>query len=139
MSTGFPSPPFRGEREGPGAKRWEGEVGVGKRSGIPNLTPALSAPEGGEGYPGAPFSQLSWRGAERRSNLAVTNLLRGRLLRFARNDISFVEVRQRCPVRKPGENRRHSGGNYRFPGIGLWIADFPVARTRDVIILPIVR
>jgi hypothetical protein len=45
----FPSPPVRGEREGPIAERWEGEVGVGKRSGIPHLTPALSAPEGGEG------------------------------------------------------------------------------------------
>jgi len=43
-----PSPPFRGEREGPGAKRFEGEVGVGARSGIRPLTPALS-PGGGEG------------------------------------------------------------------------------------------
>jgi len=34
----FPSPPFRGEREGPSAKRWEGEVGIGERSGIPHLT-----------------------------------------------------------------------------------------------------
>jgi hypothetical protein len=42
-----PSPPFRGEREGPIAERWE--VGVGRRSGIPHLTPALSAHEGGEG------------------------------------------------------------------------------------------
>ena len=41
----LPSPPFRGEREA-----WEGEVGRhGKRSGIPHLTPALSAPKGGEG------------------------------------------------------------------------------------------
>src|SRR5579863_7786352 len=44
-----PSPPFRGEREGPIAKRWEGEVGAGERSGIPHLTPTLSAPGGGEG------------------------------------------------------------------------------------------
>ena len=44
-----PSPPFRGEREGPTAQRWDGEVGAGKRSGIPHLTPALSAPRGGEG------------------------------------------------------------------------------------------
>jgi cytochrome subunit of sulfide dehydrogenase len=44
-----PSPPFRGEREGPAPKAWEGEVGVGKRSGIPHLTPTLSAPGGGEG------------------------------------------------------------------------------------------
>ena len=42
-----PSPPFRAEREGP-AKR-EGEVGLGNRSGFPHLTPALSAPGGGEG------------------------------------------------------------------------------------------
>jgi len=45
-----PSPPFRGEREGPSAERWEGEVGLGKRSGIPHLTPTLSAqprPKGG--------------------------------------------------------------------------------------------
>src|SRR5437762_1188982 len=49
-SENDPSPPFRGEREGPIAERWEGEVGgIGERSGIPHLTPALSAPEGGEG------------------------------------------------------------------------------------------
>src|SRR5437773_1767935 len=40
-----PSPPFRGEREGPIAQQWEGEVGVGRRSGIPHLTPSLSAPQ----------------------------------------------------------------------------------------------
>ncbi len=46
----LPSPPFRGEREGPTPEAWEGEVGRhGKRSGIPHLTPALSAPKGGEG------------------------------------------------------------------------------------------
>ena len=44
-----PSPPFRGEKEGPGAKRWEGEVGAGERSGIPHLTLTLSAPRGREG------------------------------------------------------------------------------------------
>src|SRR4029077_17772630 len=44
-----PSPPFRGEREGPIAERWEGEVGVGHRPGIPHLPPALSPPKGGEG------------------------------------------------------------------------------------------
>ena len=47
--TEFPSPPFRGEREGPTPEAWEGEVGVGKRSGIPHLTPTLSAPGDGEG------------------------------------------------------------------------------------------
>jgi hypothetical protein len=47
-SGNFPSPPFRGEREGPSAQRWEGQVGGGKRSGIPRLTLTLSAPGGGE-------------------------------------------------------------------------------------------
>ena len=45
----LPSPPFRGEREGPAPQAWEGEVGRGRRSGIPHLTPTLSAPGGGEG------------------------------------------------------------------------------------------
>jgi hypothetical protein len=63
----FPSPPFKGEREGPTPEAWEGEVGTRldrgrlarmrpgrqrserERSGIPHLTPTLSAPEGGEG------------------------------------------------------------------------------------------
>jgi adenosylcobinamide kinase / adenosylcobinamide-phosphate guanylyltransferase len=49
LKEGGPSPPFRGEREGPSAKRWDGEVDVGTRAGIPHLTPALSAPGGGEG------------------------------------------------------------------------------------------
>jgi adenosylcobinamide kinase / adenosylcobinamide-phosphate guanylyltransferase len=49
-----PSPPFRGEREGPAPQAWEGEVGAGNgqndgRSASPHLTPALSAPSGGEG------------------------------------------------------------------------------------------
>jgi hypothetical protein len=48
-----PSPPFRGEREGPVAKRWEGEVGgaADQHTGPPH--PALSArPAGGEGKKG---------------------------------------------------------------------------------------
>ena len=49
----IPSSPFRAEREGPIAQRWEGEVGAGDRSGTPHLTPTLSAPQrtkaGGEG------------------------------------------------------------------------------------------
>src|SRR5438105_3716963 len=52
MSSGgtiLPSPPFRGEREGPAPTAREGEVGVGNRSGIRHLTPTLSAPGGGEG------------------------------------------------------------------------------------------
>jgi hypothetical protein len=44
-----PSPPFGGQREGPAPQAWEGEVGAGQRSGIPHLTPTLSAPKGGKG------------------------------------------------------------------------------------------
>src|SRR5205085_2600100 len=50
-----PSPPFRGEREGPAPQAREGEVGSVEGSGIPHLTPTLSAPHwtkaGGEGVP----------------------------------------------------------------------------------------
>ncbi|MGE3284153.1 MAG: COX15/CtaA family protein, partial [Alphaproteobacteria bacterium] len=45
--TRNPSPPFRGEREGPAPKAWEGEVGAGQRSGVSPLTPTLSS-GGGE-------------------------------------------------------------------------------------------
>jgi cytochrome c oxidase assembly protein subunit 15 len=58
-ATDGPSPPFRGEREEPAPKAWEGEVGHRERSGIPYLTPALSAPGGGEGETCAP----GWRRA----------------------------------------------------------------------------
>jgi hypothetical protein len=34
----LPSPPFRGEREGPIAGQWEGEVGAVEHSGFPHLT-----------------------------------------------------------------------------------------------------
>jgi hypothetical protein len=47
-----PSAPFRGEREGPVAQRWEGEVGSCRRHDYPHLTLTLSAPRGGEGTGG---------------------------------------------------------------------------------------
>ena len=43
----------------------EGEVGVGGRSGIPHLTPALSAPGGGEGVVGAPDAASALAAARR--------------------------------------------------------------------------
>jgi error-prone DNA polymerase len=56
--TEDPSPPFRGEREGPIAKRWAGD----RRSGIPHLlTPTLSAPGGGEGDEERPALRLGFR------------------------------------------------------------------------------
>jgi hypothetical protein len=37
---------------GPAPKAWEGEVGLSRYSGIPHLTPALSAPRDREGDTG---------------------------------------------------------------------------------------
>src|SRR5260221_179335 len=45
----FPSPPLRGEREGPAPKAREGEGGVGKCPGIPHLTPTRSPDRRGGG------------------------------------------------------------------------------------------
>jgi hypothetical protein len=45
-----PSPPFRGEREGPAPQAWEGEVGAGQRSGIPHLTQPSPPPRAERGY-----------------------------------------------------------------------------------------
>jgi error-prone DNA polymerase len=56
-----PSPPFRAEREGPIAHRWEGEVGLRPRAEIPHLTPTLSAPKGGEGDKGRYALRLGFR------------------------------------------------------------------------------
>ncbi len=47
LAQASPSPPFRGEREGPAQR--EGEVGIGTHGDHPHLTPTLSAPKGGEG------------------------------------------------------------------------------------------
>ena len=45
-----PSPPFRGEREGPNPKGWEGEVGAAADPLVDPPHPALSPrPAGGEG------------------------------------------------------------------------------------------
>ncbi len=45
-----PSPPFRGEREGPAPKAWEGEVGDAADPLVGPPHPALSPrPAGGEG------------------------------------------------------------------------------------------
>jgi len=59
VGTKRPAPPFRGQREGPAPQAWEGEVGCGRRSGIPHLTLALSAPGGGKGVTCSPI----WRRA----------------------------------------------------------------------------
>jgi hypothetical protein len=52
--SSIPLRPSGRRGRGPSRQRWEGEVGIGERSGDPNLTPALSAPPidpkgGGEG------------------------------------------------------------------------------------------
>jgi urease accessory protein len=90
-----PSPPFRGEREGAGAKRWEGAVGSLRRdTGIPHLTPALSAPEGGEGVrttgvagEGVCHSPV-FGAAAARAGIALDDALIGYLHAFAANLMS---------------------------------------------------
>ena len=66
-----PSPPCSEEREGPAphgsaqsaargqAAAWEGEAGLCELSGIPHLTPTLSAPRGGEVQVGD--LRITWR------------------------------------------------------------------------------
>jgi len=89
-----PSPPFRGEREGPVAQRREGEVGIGKRSGIPHLTPALSAPGGGEGARELAASSsgichsAAFGAAAARAGIALDDALLGYLHAFASNLMS---------------------------------------------------
>src|SRR5438552_18645755 len=92
--TQKPSPPFRGEREGPVAQRREGEVGIGKRSGIPHLTPALSAPGGGEGARELAASSsgichsAAFGAAAARAGIALDDALPGYLHAFASNLMS---------------------------------------------------
>src|SRR5207245_600984 len=52
-----------GEERNPLRSNGEGEVGLGKRSEIPHLTPALSAPRSGEGVKTAhtPAGLVTWK------------------------------------------------------------------------------
>src|ERR1700704_257784 len=47
-SPKFPSPPFRAEREGPIAQRWEGEVGLSASALASPTSPRPSPPPGAE-------------------------------------------------------------------------------------------
>jgi urease accessory protein len=84
-----PSPPLRGEREGPAPKAWEGEVGLRQRSGIPHLTPALSAPRGGEGVVTDGICHSAVFGAiAARAGITLEDALIGYLQAFAANLVS---------------------------------------------------
>src|SRR5437016_3194025 len=93
-----PSPPFRGEREGPAPKAWEGEVGSGKRSGIPHLTPALSAPGGGEGV--GKLRPLFTIGYEKARLADVIAALQ------EAGVATLIDVRDRPISRRPGFSKR---------------------------------
>jgi glutamate 5-kinase len=54
-----------GEGGDPSRSDGEGEVGAGERSGIPHLTPTLSAPRGGEGVSGEPTPAAALMAARR--------------------------------------------------------------------------
>src|SRR5439155_11789363 len=68
VSPQFRSPPLRAEREGPIAQQWEGEVGIGERSGIPHLT--LPSPP--------PGAEREWRRRDLIASLAATAAARPR-------------------------------------------------------------
>jgi urease accessory protein len=93
-SRNFPSPPFRGEREGPAPQVREGEAGIDGRSAIPHLTPALSAPGGGEGVKQSAFAgegvchSAAFGAAAARAGIALDDALIGYLQAFAANLMS---------------------------------------------------
>ncbi|HEX6441605.1 MAG TPA: urease accessory UreF family protein [Stellaceae bacterium] len=83
-----PSPPFRGERVPKGDSPKAGEVGIG-RSGIPHLTPALSAPRGGEGVEsGCVCLPVVFGAAAASAEIALEDALLGYLQAFAGNLVS---------------------------------------------------
>jgi urease accessory protein len=90
----FPSPPFRGEREGPAPQAREGEVGAGRRSGIPHLTPARSTPGRGEGVKQSAVAgegvchSAVFGAAAARARIALDDALVGYLQAFAANLMS---------------------------------------------------
>ena len=82
----------------PDAERRAGEVGAGKRSGIPRLTPALSTPEGGEGV--ATGSPLYTIGYEKTRLADVVAALRQAEVAV------LIDVRDRPISRRPGFSKR---------------------------------
>ena len=83
-----PSPPFRGERVPEGDSPKAGEVGIG-RSGIPHLTPALSAPRGGEGVESDGMCLVAALGAAAAwAGIPLEDVLLGYLQAFAGNLVS---------------------------------------------------
>src|SRR5438445_7538406 len=100
----LPSPPFRGEREGPIAQRWEGEVGVGERTGIPHLTPTLSAPGGGEGGAGRQPKHLS-----------LPPLERARRALFGEGAGGFLEILGEIELERRRDELRLAGDALQIP------------------------
>ena len=103
--TSRPSPPFRGEREGPAPVAREGEVGGDERSGIPHLTPTLSAPGGGEGV-------LFTIGYEKARLADVVATL------VASGVATLIDVRDRPISRRPGFSKHQLAAAVEAAGIG---------------------
>jgi uncharacterized protein (DUF488 family) len=101
-----PSPPFRGEREGPAPQAWEGEEGASaaQASGIPHLTPTLSARGGGEGV-------LFTIGYEKTRLADVIAILKE--ARVA----TVIDVRDRPISRRPGFSKRQLAAALEEAGI----------------------
>src|SRR5216684_4644536 len=88
----------------PIAEQWEGEVGLGQRSGIPHLTPTLSAPGGGEGV-------LYSIGYEKARLADVVATL------AASGVATLIDVRDRPISRRPGFSKHQLAAAVEAAGI----------------------
>jgi hypothetical protein len=84
-----------GEGGDPLRSNGEGEVGIGKRSGIPHLTPALSAPRDGEGDPCGPL--LHRLAADLRCGAFDACEMRGRAARAILWRMTMMKLREGNP------------------------------------------
>ena len=80
-------------------------MGIGKRSGIPHLTPTLSAPKGGEGV-------LFTIGYEKARLADVIAALKGAGV------ATLIDVRDRPISRRPGFSKRQLAASLEEAGIG---------------------
>jgi aminoglycoside phosphotransferase (APT) family kinase protein len=83
-----------GEGGDPLRSNGEGEVGLGSRSGIPPLTPTLSAPGGGEGDPAALLHRLA---CDLRAGAFEACQMRGRAARAILWRMTMMKLREGNP------------------------------------------
>ena len=87
----------------------EGEVGLGERSGIPHLTPALSAPRGGEGVKDG-RAQLHRFAADLRNGAFETSPSRAAAARVILWRLTIEKLREGNPHFLAANGFRNAGG-----------------------------